>query len=267
MLGAIVGDVVGSRFEFDNIKTKDFELFPEGCFVTDDSIMTLAIGKAIMDCRGDYQDLGRKATSFMQEIGRPYLNCGYGGNFYHWMYTDDPAPYNSYGNGSAMRVSGCGLVAESLDEAKLLSTKVTEISHNHPEGMKGAEATAVAIFLAKDGKDKHAIKAYINENYYPMDFRLDEIRESYRFNETCQDTVPQAIMAFLESTDFEDAIRNAISLGGDSDTLAAIAGSIAEAYYGVPADIGEKALAHLDNRLRGIYDQWVAFVKEREAGK
>lgn len=267
MLGAIVGDVVGSRFEFDNIKTKDFDLFRDECFVTDDSIMTLAIGKAIMECRGDYQDLGRKAIASMQEIGQPYLNCGYGGNFYHWMYTDDPAPYNSYGNGAAMRVSGCGLVASSLEEAKLLSTKVTEISHNHPEGLKGAEATTVAIFLAKDGKDKEAIKAYIHENYYPMDFRLDEIRESYRFNETCQDTVPQAIMAFLESTDFEDAIRNAISLGGDSDTLAAIAGSIAEAYYGVPADIEAKALAHLDNRLRGIYDQWVAFMKEREAGK
>jgi type I restriction enzyme M protein len=257
MLGAIVGDIVGSRFEFDNIKTKDFDFFREECFVTDDSIMTLAVGKAIMECKGDYADLGRKATKYMQEIGQPYLNCGYGGNFYQWMYTDNPLPYNSYGNGAAMRVSGCGLVARSLEEAKELSAKVTEISHNHPEGMKGAEATAVAIYLAGQRKTLLEIREYIDQNYYPMNFTLDEIRDSYRFNETCQDTVPQAIMAVLESTGFEDAIRNAISLGGDSDTLAAIAGSIAEAYYGVPAEIEKEALGHLDNRLKAIYDQWV----------
>ena len=193
----------------------------------------------------------------MQEIGQPYLNCGYGGNFYQWMYTDNPLPYNSYGNGAAMRVSGCGLVARSLEEAKELSAKVTEISHNHPEGMKGAEATAVAIYLAGQRKTLLEIREYIDQNYYPMNFTLDEIRDGYQFNETCQNTVPQAIMAVLESTGFEDAIRNAISLGGDSDTLAAIAGSIAEAYYGVPAEIEEEALGHLDKRLKTIYDQWV----------
>lgn len=264
MLGAIVGDVVGSRFEFDNIKSKDFDFFREECFVTDDSIMTLAIGKAIVACQGDYETLGTWATACMQQIGRPYLNCGYGGNFYHWMYTDNPQPYKSYGNGAAMRVSGCGLVAQTLEEAKTLSAKVTQISHNHPEGMKGAEATAVAIFLAKEGKSRQEIRDYMDQHYYPMNFTLDEIRDGYKFNETCQDTVPQAIMAFLESTDFEDAIRNAISLGGDSDTLAAIAGSIAEAYYGVPKDIEEQALSHLDKRLRTIYDEWVSFMKERE---
>lgn len=267
MLGAIVGDIVGSRFEFDNIKTKDFDFFREESFVTDDSIMTLSIGKAIMECNGDYTDLGQKATKYMQEIGRPYLNCGYGGNFYQWMYTDNPLPYNSYGNGAAMRVSGCGLVANSLEEAIELSAKVTEISHNHPEGMKGAEATAVAIFLAKEGKRMEEIRQYIDQNYYPMNFTLDKIRDDYFFNETCQDTVPQSIMAFLESTGFEDAVRNAVSLGGDSDTLAAIAGSIAQAYYGVPAEIEKEALNHLDNKLRTIYNEWVQFAKDRGIAK
>jgi type I restriction enzyme M protein len=267
MLGAIVGDIVGSRFEFDNIKTKDFDFFREECFVTDDSIMTLAIGKAIMECNGDYTDLGKKAIKCMQQIGRPYLNCGYGGNFYNWMYNDEPRPYNSFGNGAAMRVSGCGLVADSLEQAKELSARVTEISHNHPEGIKGAEATTVAIFLAREGKTIPEIRDYIDRNYYPMNFTLDEIREGYLFKETCQDTVPQAIEAFLESTDFEDAVRNAISLGGDSDTLAAIAGSIAEAYYGVPEAIEKEAVGHLDNRLKAIYDQWVTFMKDRKAMK
>lgn len=267
MLGAIVGDIVGSRFEFDNIKTKDFDFFREECFVTDDSIMTLAIGKAIMECKGNYSDLGQKTTKYMQEIGRPYLNCGYGGNFYQWMYTDNPLPYNSYGNGAAMRISGCGLVAKSLEEAKILSAKVTKVSHNHPEGMKGAEATAVAIFLAKDGKSLSEIREYIDQNYYPMNFTLDGIRDTYLFNETCQDTVPQSIMAFLESTDFEDAVRNAVSLGGDSDTLAAITGSIAQVYYGVPAEIEKEALGHLDNRLKKIYDEWVLFMKDKETAK
>jgi len=263
MLGAIVGDLVGSRFEFDNIKTKDFDFFREECFITDDSIMTLAIGKAIMECKGDYTDLGQKAIRYMQEIGRPYLNCGYGGNFYQWMYTDHPLPYNSFGNGAAMRVSGCGLVAKSLEEAKMLSAKVTEVSHNHPEGMKGAEATAVAIFLAKQGKSLAEIRAHIDQNYYPMNFTIDEIRDGYKFNETCQDSVPQSIMAFLESTGFEDAIRNAISLGGDSDTLAAITGSIAQMHYGVPKEIEKEALSHLDHRLRAIYDEWVQFSKDQ----
>lgn len=260
MLGAIVGDIVGSRFEFDNIKSKDFELFQRECFSTDDSIMTMAVGKAIMECDGDYTSLGDKAVFYMQKIGRPYLNCGYGGNFYRWMYTDNPQPYNSFGNGSAMRVSCCGWVAGSPDQAKELSKKVTEISHNHPEGLKGAEATTMAIYLARNGESKENIKKLIDSNYYPMDFSLDQIRDEYEFDETCQHSVPQALMAFFESTDFEDAIRNAISIGGDSDTLAAIAGSVGEAYYGVPGWIKDKALTYLDQRLRSIYDQWTLFI-------
>lgn len=252
MLGAIIGDIVGSRFEWNNIKTKEFDFLTYKCFFTDDSIMSLAIAKAILDCKGEYSNLSKLAVSCMQEIGRPYPDCGYGGMFREWMYSEAPQPYNSYGNGAAMRVSACGFAASTLKEVKLLSRKVTEVTHNHPEGIKGAEATAVAIYLAKKGKNILEIRDYINDHYYPMDFTLDSIRNTYGFNETCQETVPQAIMAFLESTSFEDAIRNAISIGGDSDTLAAITGGIAEAYYGTPIDIRKHALTFLDERLMKI---------------
>lgn len=249
MLGAIIGDIVGSRFEWNNHRDKDFELFTNGCFPTDDSIMSLAIARAIIVSKPDFSDLSDNAVKCMQSIGRNYPDCGYGGRFYGWMFSDDPRPYNSYGNGSAMRVSAAGFVARSLEEAKLLSKLVTEVTHNHPEGIKGAEATAVAIYMAKTGSSIFEIKDYINENYYPMNFTLDEIRDTYRFNETCQDTVPQALQAFFESSGFEDAIRNAISIGGDSDTLAAICGSVAEAYYGIPDDIRKQALTFLDKDL------------------
>lgn len=249
MIGAIIGDIVGSRFERHNIKTKEFELFDKACFFTDDSVMSLAVCDALMRCRSDYSDLSEQAVRSMREIGRPYPRCGYGALFFHWMYRKNPKPYNSYGNGAAMRVSGCGYVAKTPDEVKLLSRAVTEVTHNHPEGLKGAEATAAAVFLARSGKSMSEIRDYIVQNYYAIDFTLDGIRASYRFNETCQETVPQALQAFFESSDFEDAIRNAISIGGDSDTLAAITGSVAEAYYGVPANIRQQALGFLDDRL------------------
>lgn len=252
MLGAIVGDIVGSRFEWSNYRAKDFEFLNHKCFFTDDSIMTLAVCKALLECNGNYGDLGKKAIQSMQEIGRPYPTSGYGGRFYGWIYSDHPKPYNSFGNGAAMRVSACGYVANSIEEVKMISRKVTEVSHNHPEGIKGAEATAVAVYLARTGKNILEIRDYINENYYPMNFTLDEIRPSYQFNETCQETVPQALMAFFESTDFEDAIRNAISVGGDSDTLAAITGGVAEAYYGIPTAIRKHAMTFLDERLLSI---------------
>lgn len=252
MLGAIIGDIVGSRFEWDNIKTKEFDFLTYRCSVTDDSIMSLAVAKAILASGDDYDKLGDLAVKCMQEVGRPYPDCGYGGMFNIWMYSDNPQPYNSFGNGAAMRVSACGFAAKSLDEAIMLSKKVTEVTHNHPEGIKGAEATAVAIFMAREGKNILEIRDHINEYYYPMNFTLDGIRETYSFNEICQDTVPQAIMAFLESTGFEDAIRNAISLGGDSDTLAAITGGIAEAYYGIPTEIRKHALTYLDGQLMKI---------------
>ena len=237
MLGAVLGDIAGSRFEWDNIKTKEFELFTNKCSITDDSVMTFAIAQAILECGGDYSDLGSKAVECMQFYGRTFPNAGYGGSFINWLYEENPLPYNSWGNGAAMRVSPCGFAAKSLDEAIMLSKKVTEVTHNHPEGIKGAEATAVAIYLAKTGSSKEEIKSYIKKHYYNIDFTLDEIREEYSFDVSCQGSVPQALEAFFEAKSYEDAIRNAISIGGDSDTLAAIAGGIAEAYFGIPDSI------------------------------
>lgn len=256
MIGAIIGDIVGEPYEFDNIKTKDFPLFNNSPIFTDDSIMTIAIGKALLECNYEYSNLSEKVIKYMQEIGRPYPNSGYGGNFYHWIYSDNPQPYNSYGNGAGMRVSACGIVGKSLEEVKYLSKIVTQVSHNHPEGIKGAEAVAISVFLAKDGKTKSQINKFIRDNYYNIDFTLDEIRPTYKFNEISQDTIPQALQAFFESNSFEDAIRNAISIGGDSDTLAAITGSIAAVYYGVPKDIYLKAKTILDQRLLTILEDF-----------
>lgn len=252
MIGAIIGDIVGSRFEWNNIKSKDFEFLTYKCFPTDDSVMTLALAQALLVSKPDYSDLSKNAVECMQSVGRNYPDCGYGGGFRKWMFSDNPKPYNSYGNGAAMRVSAAGFAANSIEEAKEISKKITEVTHDHPEGIKGAEATAVAIYMAKTGSSLLEIRDYIDKNYYPMNFTLDGIRTTYKFNETCQDTVPQALMAFFESTDFEDAIRNAISIGGDSDTLAAICGGVAEAYYGVPSEIRKHALTFLDKQLLRI---------------
>lgn len=252
MLGAIIGDIVGSRFEWNNHKAKDFELFTAESHFTDDSIMTLAVAQAVMQSGKNMERLSEIIGPTLQSVGRPYPGSGYGGMFYNWMYSDNPKPYNSYGNGAAMRVSPCGFTADSLEEALELARRVTEVTHNHPEGIKGAEAATAAIYLARTGMDIVAIGAHIERNFYPLNFTLDGIRLSYRFNETCQQTVPQAIKAFLESRSFEDAIRNAISIGGDSDTLAAITGGIAEAYYGVPDNLRERAIEYLDPRLKGI---------------
>jgi len=281
MLGAIIGDIVGSRFEWHNHRNKQFEFLTYKCNVTDDSVMSLAIAKALLKCKSDYSNLAKVAVTYMQSIGRLYPTCGYGESFRKWVHSNNPQPYGSYGNGAAMRVSACGFVARSLDEAKTLSKAVTEITHNHPEGIKGAEATSVAIFLARSGKSLLEIQDYITQNYYSIDFTLDGIRDSYKFNESCQDTVPQALEAFFEATSFEDAIRNAISIGGDSDTIAAITGGIAEAYYGIPTDIRKHALTFLDERLLKILvefenkypskmekvqdDKSVAFERSKEA--
>ena len=249
MIGAIIGDIVGSRFEFNNYRHKDFELFTEDCGFTDDSIMSLAVAKALLSAKSDYSDLSECAVHYMQVIGRPYPNSGYGGRFYHWMYSDNPQPYNSFGNGSAMRVSACGYVGNSIEEVIALSDAVSKVSHNHIEGLKGAQATAVAVYLARTGSSLEQIKDYIVKHYYAIDFTIDEIRDTYQFNETCQDTVPQALEAFFESENFEDALRIAISVGGDSDTLAAITCAVAEAYYGVPNSIRTQALSYLDEHM------------------
>ena len=245
MLGAIIGDIVGSRFEWNNNKTKDFDFLTYRCRPTDDSIMSLAIAKAILMSKSN-DELGQNAINYMQELGNKYPDAGYGGSFAFWLTENNPKPYNSWGNGAAMRVSACGFAATSLDEAKMLSKLVTEVTHNHPEGIKGAEATAVAIYMAKSGSSLLDIQDYINENYYKIDFKLDDIRAEYTFDVSCQGSVPQALEAFFESVSFEDAIRNAISIGGDSDTIAAITGGIAEAYYGIPVDIRKHALTFLD---------------------
>lgn len=252
MIGALIGDIVGSRFEFNNYRKKDFNLFDSTCTFTDDSLMTLAIANSLIVCNKDYSNLSEIATINMVDIGRRYPGRGYGSAFSVWLETSKQKPYNSFGNGAAMRVSPCAYVAKTLEEAKELSYKVTKVSHNHPEGIKGAEATTVAIYMALHGSTIAEIRDVINKKYYDLNFTLDQIRDSYKFNETCQETVPQAIVAFLESTSFEDAIRNAISIGGDSDTLAAITGGIAQAYYGIPENIKNKTLSYLDKDLLQI---------------
>lgn len=255
MLGAIVGDIVGSRFEFNNHRSKDFELFTDKCFFTDDTIMTLAVAKCVADGykQGNYKVVDDTIVRTMQNLGRKYPFAGWGGMFDQWLRLKHPYPYNSFGNGSAMRVSACGFFAKNVYEAGYLSDKVTRVSHNHPEGMKGARVVAQVINMCISGKGRSEIKNYI-EQHYNIDFTCDSIRDTYEFNETCQRTVPQALVAFLESKSFEDAIRNAISVGGDSDTLAAITGSVAEAYYGVPKDIELKARKYLDKELLSILD-------------
>lgn len=254
MIGAIIGDIVGDIYEFNNIKTKDFDFFGKNNSFTDDTVMTVCVAKALLDWNrnGTLEDFKELLIDTMHGIGHQYPNCGYGGHFAMWILFNKREPYNSWGNGSAMRVSPCGFFANSLEEAQQLAKASAEITHNHPEGIKGAVATASAIYLARTGKSKEEIKDYICENYYNINFTLDEIRPTYRFNESCQDTVPQALESFFESVDYEDSIRNCISIGGDSDTMAAICGGIAEAYYGIPDNIKEIGLSYLDKRLLNI---------------
>ena len=232
MKGAIIGDVVGSRFEFFNIKSKQFALFNEMCSFTDDTVMTIAVANALSACEEDLEDFRGRVGKEMRLWGHIYPGAGYGNRFRHWLAEEDPEPYYSCGNGSAMRVSACGFYAKTLTEALAYAQASAEVTHNHPEGIKGAKATAAAIFLARQGKKKEEIKSYIQKHFYTLEKTLDDIRPEYVFNETCQKTVPEAIQAFLESESFEDAIRNAISIGGDSDTIGAITGGIAWAYYG-----------------------------------
>ena len=253
MLGAIIGDISGSRYERINHKSKDFDLFSDRCCPTDDSTMTLAVAQAILQCENGFADLAEKAVASMRELGREYP-FGYGGTFRRWLWSLSPRPYGSWGNGAAMRVSPCGWAAKTLEEALALSDAVTGVTHDHPEGLKGARAVTAAIFLARQGAGIPEIREHIRANYYDLDFTLDGIRDAYRFDVSCQGSVPQAIEAFLESTSFEDAVRNAISIGGDSDTIAAIAGSIAEPFYGIPRELRAQALTFLDAKRRGLVE-------------
>lgn len=281
MLGAIIGDIVGSVYEFDNIKTKDFELFKPSCHFTDDTVMTCAVADAIMNG-------GSKSVFIrsMKKYGRMYPHAGYGSRFRVWLKSMDTEPYNSFGNGPAMRVSPCAWVMDcgfcartgmwpNYDLARLSAS----VTHNHPEGIKGASAVCDAIFMARFyfrgwnieysnpidsdlDECKRRIKEHIENEYgYVLSMSLDSIRKDYRFDETCQGSVPQAIIAFLESTDFEDAIRNAISIGGDSDTIAAITGSIAEAAYGISEDMKEMALSYLDESLKDVLRRWKKYMR------
>lgn len=234
MIGAIAGDIIGSVYEYQPIKTKDFPLFNPRCSFTDDTVLTVAIAEAILE--------GRSYADSIRRFARRYPEAGYGEWFRYWLYSPLPKPYNSWGNGSAMRVSPVGF-AFSTEEEVLFQAKATaEITHNHPEGIKGAQATALAIFLARRGIDKEGIRTRIEKMFgYNLRRTVDDIRPWYSFDPSCQGTVPEAIIAFLDSESFEDALRNAISLGGDSDTLACITGGIAQAFYGgVPDKIREK---------------------------
>ena len=252
MYGAIIGDIVGSKYEFENFKSKEFPLFQEGCGYTDDTVMTVAVANALLRARNE--DGGFKAilVEEMRRWGRkyPHPQGAYGGRFAAWLRSEDPQPYGSYGNGSAMRVSPCGLLAVTMEEAMDLAEASAAVTHDHPEGIKGAKAVAAAVFMARNGAAQEEIWEYIEENFYPLDKTLAEIRPGYSFDESCQGTVPQAITAFLESTSFEDAIRNAVSLGGDSDTIGAITGAIAWSFYW-----GRAWEAPLPGDMKAIRDQ------------
>ena len=265
MLGAIIGDIAGSPYECGGMKSKDFVLLSGQCNFTDDTVMTLAVGKAILAAGGVRERLAQQTAYWMRRLGNLYDDCRYGEMFREWL-TDETMPaYHSFGNGAAMRVSPCAFAAKTLDEALDMARIVAAVTHDHPEGIRGAEATTAAVFLAKNGATKTDIKAYIEENhYYTLDFTLDSIRPIYEFDVTCQGSVPQAIVAFLESTDFEDAVKNAVSLNGDSDTLGAIAGAIAGAYYGIPSELQEQALDYLDEPLLALLTECKrAFAVER----
>ena len=264
MLGALIGDTVGSVYEFHNIKTKDFDFLTPRCHFTDDTVMTMAVAQWLMVGSDRTQkDLER----CMVDLAKQYPMAGYGGGFRRWLFfpgelrsydgTDNCGlrrPYNSFGNGSAMRVSGCGWYFDTLEETEHWAGQSAAITHNHPEGIKGAQSVAAAIFMARTGHGKQAIKDYVVRQYgYDLSKTCDEIRPDYQFNETCQDTVPQAFAAFFESADFEDCIRLGVSLGGDTDTLCAIAGSMAEAFYGgIPGPIARQILPNIPNTFRTI---------------
>lgn len=269
MYGAILGDIIGSPFEFDRgDKTKDFKLFSRRSHFTDDSVMTLAVCEALLKVgqNAAVKEIEDAVITSMQSWGRRYLHEGYGGYFRHWLTARHPEPYNSFGNGSAMRVSAAGWLYDSLEKTRVVAKATANVTHNHPEGIKGAEATASAIFMARNGSSKEEIKKYIeNEFHYDLNRTLDEIRPSFHMDETCQKTVPEAIIAFLEARDFEDAIRNAVSLGGDTDTLGAITGSIAEAYFGISETLISECRNRINKDMRDVVDTFYSFVRKDDS--
>lgn len=252
MIGAIAGDIIGSAYEWRRTKSYDFDLFTPASTPTDDTVLTVAVADCILH--------GKDYTATFQEYGRRYPDAGWGGMFFSWIFSDRPAPYNSFGNGSAMRVSPVGFAFDTHEEVLSEATRSAEVSHDHPEGIKGAQAVASCIFLARQGKDKEEIREFVQTRFdYDLDRTLDEIRPSYRFYETCQQSVPEAMIAFLESTDYEDAVRKAVSLGGDADTMACISGGIAQAFYrAVPTPIVDKVRTLLPDGFLAIIDEFEA---------
>ena len=248
MLGAIAGDIIGSAYEFDSIKHKDFPLFTDRSAFTDDTILSVAVAEVILKGGSYSEAIKRYAQAYPNPVG------SYGARFQQWAASSTMEPYNSWGNGSAMRVSAVGFAYDEMAQVLDVAKQTAEVTHNHPEGIKGAQATAAAILLAKRGQRKDQIKAFVESTFgYDLGRSLKEIRPTYSFNESCQQTVPESIIAFLESTDYEDAIRNTISLGGDTDTMGSITGGIAEAYYGgVPDDIVQETLSRLDEPLKKV---------------
>ena len=266
MLGAILGDIVGSPYEFDmGRKIKDFgPLFISESEFTDDSVMTVAVAEGLLKAgkEADAETIKTEVIKAMKKWGTRYPNAGYGGRFIGWVLSDDSKPYGSFGNGSAMRVSAVGWLYDSLERTREVARATAEVTHNHPEGIKGAESTAAAIFMARNGKSKEEIKEYIEKEFgYDLSRTLDEIRPRYHHVESCQETVPEAITAFLEGTDFEDVVRNAVSLGGDCDTLTCIAAGIGEAFFGIPEEYRKATLEHIDSRMRDVYNSFLEAIK------
>lgn len=258
MLGAIIGDIAGSVYEFNNYRKTDFPFMSNRCFFTDDTVLTVAVADALLASLSGEALFADLCRDRIQTYARAYPGRGYGGRFARWIIEENPEPYGSFGNGSAMRVSACGFAAKDLEEAKRLARDSARVTHNHPEGLRGAEATAAVIRLALEGKGKDEIRAYVEQHYYRLPLTIDEIRPDYEFNETCQGTVPVSIIAFLEAESFEHAIRLAVSVGGDSDTLAAITGGMAEAFFGIPEELRSRALSFLDERLCGVVSRFEA---------
>ena len=253
MYGAILGDIIGSRFEFDRGGwTKDFALFTTECGFTDDSVMTIAVGEALTDAGDDasVEDIEKACTVSMQKWGRKYPNGGYGARFIGWLFEDDPKPYNSWGNGSAMRVATAGWLYDTIERTREVARATANVSHNHPEGVKGAECTAAVIFLGRTGSSKEAIKEYVSREFdYDISKTVDEIRPLHKHDESCMDALPKALVSFFEGESFEDVVRNAVSLGGDTDTIAAIAGAMAEGMYGVPDDLKEECIRRIPDEM------------------
>lgn len=256
MLGAMIGDIIGSVYEWNNWKDKRFKLFHPQCRMTDDSVMTAAVASALLSSDlTDLEQFKENLVAEMHRLGKAYPGLGYGPRFEKWLIQGDTKPYGSLANGSAMRVSPVAWVAETMEECLALAKASAEVTHDHPDGIAGAQALAGAVFLAKMGERKEVIRAFV-ENYYPLDFTLDGIREEYQFDVSCAGSVPQAIVAFLEATGYEDAIRNAVSIGGDSDTIACMAGAVAAAFYGIPKDIREEAGPFIDGEVRNVLDRF-----------